>query len=90
MPFDVEFNSWEYCRDATKKEKEGVRQSYPIGAGLYCYSIQRLLYAMIETSAAILTQWQCYASLGTRYTGGAPIKIGRCPVGQLKTPPTPL
>ena len=36
---------------------------------------------MIETSDAIVYLWQCYASLGSRNTGGAPKKIGRCPVG---------
>ncbi|MYG06557.1 hypothetical protein F4167_08055 [Candidatus Poribacteria bacterium] len=43
-----------------KKKAQAIRPSQE-GAGLYCYSTQRLLYAIIETSAVIVRLWQCRA-----------------------------
>ncbi|MCG9134504.1 hypothetical protein J5I95_22805 [Candidatus Poribacteria bacterium] len=52
------------------KEKEGVRQSVPRGAGLY-YNTENVQSAMIETSAVVMSLRQCYASLGVYHTPAA-------------------
>ena len=49
------------------KEKEGVRQSGPRGAGLYS-NTENVQSAMIETSAVVMSLRQCYASLGVSET----------------------
>ena len=58
-------------------KKRGLRQSVPIGAGLYS-NTENVQSAMIETSAVILWLWQCYAPSGAFDTLGC-IPYGRLP-----------